>query len=172
MTRLNSRQRRKWYEFLVKRDGEQCKKCGRKPPNEVKKLLIDRIDNEGEYVHDNIQFLCYRCNYLKNPRMKERPLDKCECVSEGESSEKVDLDIVTSIDINRQKQPLCQPYVENRLAKHPEGIEYGDLVQSIAFKLKISSVTAERYLKPLCSSEGPFEIIQDGKRRIVRKKKK
>jgi len=67
---------------------------------------------------------------------------------------------------------MCQPYVEKRLVKQPDGIEYGDLVNSIAFKLKISSVTAERYLKPLCSSEGPFEIIQDGKRRIVRKKKK
>jgi len=105
--------------------------------------------------------------------IERKPLDIVsvrEC--EGESSEKVDLDRITSIDINRQKQPLCHPYVENRLAKQPEGIEYGDLVQSIAFKLKISSVTAERYLKPLCSSEGPFEIIQDSKRRIVRKKKK
>jgi len=111
LTRLNSRQRKKWYEFLVKRDGEQCKKCGRKPPNQVKKLVIDRIDNKGKYVPENIQLLCYRCNYLKNPRMKERPLD-CVRECENESTEKVDLDIVTSIDINRQKQPLCQPYVD------------------------------------------------------------
>lgn len=172
LTRLNSRQRKKWYEFLVKRDGEQCKKCGRMPPNEVKKLIIDRIDNKGEYVPENIQLLCYRCNYLKNPR--KVPLDLCECesVCDDESIEKIGLDKITSIDINRQKQPSCEPYVEKRLAKQPEGIEYGDLVNSIAHKIKISSVTAERYLKPLCSSEGPFEIIQDGKKRLVRRKKR
>lgn len=171
---LNSRQRKKLYKFLVERDGEKCKNCGRKPPHEVKKLVVERIDNEEEYVHDNIQLLCYRCNYLKNPRIKERkPLDKGEGEEEGEDVlvEKLDLEYVSSLDVSRQKKPLFLPYVEGRLDESPKGVEYSDLVASIAWKLDISIRTAEKWLIPACSSEGPYEIFKDGKTRLVRRKK-
>ena len=175
LTRLNSRQRKKWYEFLVKRDGEQCKKCGRTPPNQVKKLIIDRIDNQGDYSDlSKLQLLCYRCNYLKNPRIKERkPLDKGEGGEEDEDVlvEKIDLEYVSSLDVSRRQKPLLQPYVDRRLDESPKGVDYSDLVACIALKLDIVTRTAEKWLIPYCSSEGPYEIFKDGKTRFVRRKK-
>jgi len=175
LTRLNSRQRKQIYKLLVERDGEKCNKCG-KTPNEVKKLVIDRIENQGDYGElGKLQLLCYRCNYLKNPRFKDRePLDENVSVCENESvlPENMDLDHMTSIDINKQKQPKTLPYLELRLDDSPDGVEYGDVIQSLSLVLNISPVTADRYVKPYCCSVGPFEIIQDGKRRILREKKK
>ena len=174
MTRLNSRQRKRIYKLLVDRDGEKCKKCGRKPPNEVKKLVIDRIENQGGYSDlSKLQLLCYGCNYLKNPRKQEKiPLDESVsvCENECEIPEDMDLDHMTSIDINKQKQPRALPYLKQRLDDSPNGVDYGDMVQSLSLKLSISPITADRYVKPYCCSVGPFEIIQDGKRRILRRK--
>ena len=172
MTRLNSRQRKRIYKLLVDRDGEKCKKCGRKPPNEVKKLVIDRIENQGDYSDIiRLQLLCFRCNYLKNPRIKERePLDERESVYVN--PENMDLDHRTSIDINKEMQPKVLPYLEQRLDDSPNGVDYGDIVQSLSFVFTISPITADRYVKPYCRSVGPFEIIQDGKRRILRRKNK
>lgn len=176
MTRLNSRQRKRIFKLLVERDGEKCNKCGRKPPNEVKKLVIDRIENQGDYDDiSKLQLLCYRHNYFKNPRKKERiPLDKSESVCENRraSPEDMDLDHRTSIDINQQKQPLALPYLEQRLDDSPNGVDYGDMVQSLSFVFIISPMTADRYIKPYCCSVGPFEIVQDDKRRVLRRKKK
>jgi len=174
LTRLNSRQRKKIYKALVERDGEQCNKCGKKPPNEVKKLVIDRINNHGGYDGlSKLQLLCYRCNYLKNPREQEMiPLDESVSVCENRraSSESMDLDHRTSIDINQQKQPQALPYLEQRLDDSPNGVDYGDVILSLSLDLNISPITAERYVKPYCCSVGPFDIIQDGKRRILRRK--
>jgi len=170
MTRLNSRQRKRIYKLLVDRDCEKCNLCDRKPP-EVKKLIIDRIDNQGGYEDlSKLQFLCYRCNYLKNPRKQERiPLDERESVYVN--PENMDLDHRTSIDINKEMQPKALPYLEQRLDDSPNGVDYGDVIQSLSFVFTISPITAERYVKPYCCSVGPFEIIQDSKRRILRRKK-
>ncbi|MCH7674254.1 HNH endonuclease [candidate division KSB1 bacterium] len=177
LTRLNARQRKEKYPQLVARDDEKCNKCGRKPPNEVKKLIIHRIDNQGDYSDlSKLQLLCYRCNYLKNPRIKERkPLDRREGEGKEEDEdvvvEKIDLEYVSSLDVNRKQKPLLMPYVEGRLDKSPKGVDYSDLVASIALKLDIVTRTAEKWLIPYCSSEGPYETFKDGKTRYVRRKK-
>lgn len=181
LTRLNSRQRRKWYEFLVKRDGEQCKQCGRKPPNEVKKLVIDRIDNKGEYVPENIQLLCYRCNYLKNPRMKKtEPLDLCvrECVNVNLNEvkdmnlrEKEELEPKSEIEINREKEPEVREYVIKRVQKEKE-VPWKDLIDSAAEIVDLSPITAQRHINKLVSSEGPLEKVKSGRIFLVRMKKK
>ena len=170
MTRLNSLQRKKIYKLLVDRDGEKCNHCDRNHPK-VKKLVIDRIENQGDYSDIiRLQLLCFRCNYLKNPRKQERiPLDESKSVYV--SPENMDLDHMTSIDINKQKQPRALPYLEQRLDDSPNGVDYGDMVQSLSIKLSSSPITADRYVKPYCCSVGPFEIIQDSKRRILRRKK-
>ena len=73
---------------------------------------------------------------MKNPRFKDRePLDESVSVCENESvlPENMDLDHMTSIDINKQKQPKTLPYLELRLDDSPDGVEYGDVIQSLSF---------------------------------------
>ena len=178
---LNSRQRKKLYNFLVERDGEKCKNCSRKPPDEVKKLVIDRIDNQGEYVPENIQLLCYRCNYLKNPRMKvSKPLDdvsvsECVNVDENElsmnSREKEELEPKSEIEINREKEPEVREYVKKRIGKDHE-VPWRDLIDSAAEIVGISPITAERHIRKMVSSEGECEKVKSGRIFIVRKKVK
>ena len=174
LTRLNARQRKEKYPQLVARDDEKCNKCGRKPPNEVKKLIIHRIDNQGDYSDlSKLQLLCYRCNYLKNPRIKERqPLDKCVGVGE-DVMEKVDFGYESSISINREKEPLFYPYVDQRLEESPNGVvDADDIEYSSAWDLGLSQRTTSQYLKKACSSAGPYELVKDGKKRLVRRKKR
>ena len=171
MTRLNSRQRKRIFHLLVERDGEKCKICKRKPPNEIKKLVIDRIYNQGDYKDlKKLQLLCYRCNYQKNPRKKERePLDQM-CVGVREEKKKVDLNFATSISINREKEPLFCPYLDQRLEESPDGVDSTDIIYSSAWVLELSPRTTEKYLKTACSSAGPYELVKDGKITLVRKK--
>ena len=171
--RLNSRQRKRIYKKLVKRNAEKCNKCGRKPP-EVKKLVIDRIDNQGDYKDLNkLQLLCYRCNYLKNPRnKKQQPLDNGGVGVGEDVKEKVDFGYESSISINREKEPLFYPYVDQRLEESPNGVvDADDLEYSSAWDLELSQRTTAKYLKKACSSAGPYELFKDGKTRQVRRKK-
>jgi len=175
MTRLNSRQRKRLYKYLVDKDGEKCKKCSRTPKIHGTKLVIDRINNNDTSYHPTkIQLLCYKCNYLKNPRKRARTTRQ-ECVSESvklDAKEKEELAIPTEIEINRAKEPKCLEYAEQRLAKEPDGVPMKDLIDSAAFKADCSPITAERYLRKQWSSAGPYELISSGRIKLVRKKLK
>lgn len=181
MTRLNRRQRKKWYKFLVARDGEKCKNCGRTPKLHGTKLIIDRIDNnDPNYYPDNIQFLCYRCNYKKNPRKKERkPLDDvsvCVNVDSNEVKgmnlrEKEELEHKSEIEINREKEPEVREYVIKRVQKEKK-VPWRDMVDSAAEIVDLSPITTERHIRKLVSSEGPLEKVKSGRIFLVRMKKK
>jgi len=150
----------------VDRDGEQCWNCKRKPP-EIRLVIHHEDNNNDNNTLSNLHLFCYRCNYLANPR---EPID----IEREEEREKVtwdELGYKTSLDVNRERKPKFLPYAEKRLNQYPEGVDYDDFVQSVAWVLDIVPSTAEKYIKPACSSEGPYEIVHDGKTRIVRKKK-
>lgn len=172
MTRLNSRQRKKWYNFLVVRDGEKCNHCGVTPKLHGKKLIVDRINNnDPRYIPENIQFLCYSCNYKKNPRKKERkPLDQCVCESVKMEEEKAELEPLNEIQINRLKEPPFRKYAEKRVATERE-VSYDDLKHAGAEVVKASPATTEKYLRKMCSSAGPFEKFKSGNEFLVRKRK-
>ena len=71
---MNSKTRRKFYGMLVHRDEEYCKFYGML--SDEGQLIVDHKDN-NPLNNDplNLQLLCRRCNYLKNPR--KEPLDYC-----------------------------------------------------------------------------------------------
>ena len=67
MSNMNSRTRQITYEYLKLRDGEYCRICG--VSDEDKLLMVDHIDNDNSNnTPKNLQLLCRRCNYNKNPR--------------------------------------------------------------------------------------------------------
>lgn len=174
MTRLNSRQRKRLYKYLIDKDGEECKNCHVTPKIHGKKLIIDRINNNDPSYHPTkIQFLCYKCNYLKNPRKKERkPLDQCVSVSVKMDEAKNELETPTEIQINRAKEPEVIKYAEKRITEKPDGVEKNDLIDSAAYIVGASQPAVERYMRKQWSTEGPYELFKSGNKTLVRKKKR
>ena len=157
MSNMNSRTRRKWYRFLVKRDGEVCKFCQKSSP-EVK-LVIDHKDNDNSNDHpSNLQLVCRHCNYLKNPR----PF--AMSVSE---SERIRVNSHRELDVNRTKEPQFREYTIKKVDKERR-FDEEDLVFSSAEKLRLSPTTTRRYLSKMCSSEGVLERIRSGDQVLIR----
>lgn len=152
MSRMNSANHKICHELLKVKYGEFCMMC--LATSQERELVIDHIDNNnGNNDPSNIQFLCRSCNYKKNPRLAERePVALCERVSSESPRE---------ITINRVKEPLFREYVYDRMNKEDE-ILLSELIDSGAEKVGISTTTASRYLRKLCSSEGNFEKIRKG----------
>ena len=92
------------------------------------------------------------------------------CVGVREEKKKIDLNFATSISINREKEPLFCPYLDQRLEESPDGVDSTDIIYSSAWVLELSPRTTEKYLKTACSSAGPYELVKDGKITLVRKK--
>jgi hypothetical protein len=137
VSNMNGRTRKKFYELLIQRDGNQCNFC--KIPATEKQLVVDHIDNNNSNNElDNLQLLCRRCNYIKDSR---GPVDTCERPRE------------TEIQINRTKEPKFRKYVYDELGKK-NGIKPKILLNSGAELCEISPTTAKRYLDKLCSKEG------------------
>jgi hypothetical protein len=138
---MNGRTRVKLYKEIALRDEEFCRLCGALPTE--RQLVIDHRDNDNDNNSlDNLQFLCRKCNYIKNPRMAGRPLDKCVKSNS------------TSLSINRTKERQVRKYVMNN---YGEDCNYKRLINRTAEIFQLSPVTTKRYLDKMCSSAGIFE---------------
>jgi len=141
---MNGPTRKKLFQILVKRDGQYCKCCGGLATENT--LVIDHKDNiSANNDLSNLQILCRRCNYLKNPR---RPVDMC--VSEEESPDQSEL------TVNRTKEPIFRKFVYHQI-NEGKPIPEQELINSGSEYSGISPVTAKRYLDKMCSSIGIFQ---------------
>lgn len=139
---MNSKARKNFYWQLVERDGTNCKIC--LVNNTEKKLVIDHIDNNNSNnVLENLQLLCRKCNYYKNPR----PFDSCE--SDKTKS--------TSISINQQKEKEFRNSVYERIILRNKREGRKEIINSVAEKVNISPVTAGRYFDKMSSDDGLVE---------------
>ena len=151
--------RKKIYHFLVNRDGEFCRCCGKLPFEG--QLVIDHKDN-NPFNNDplNHQLLCRSCNYLKNPRRE--PVDLCvsESVIDGR---------ITEIDINRRKESLFRNGVYHMVNEFRE-VPQNEIINAISEDIGISPVTAKRYLDKMCSGRGTLERVNRVKTILIRYK--
>ncbi len=140
MSNMNGRNRVKLYKEISLRDGEFCRNCG--VLSAEKQLVIDHRDNDnGNNSMDNLQFLCRKCNYLKNPRGAGVPLDKCvKCSSPAQN-------------INKEKEVLFRWY----MFSVDQDMNYKKIIHRTAEHLNLSPVTTKRYLDKMCSEIGVFE---------------
>jgi hypothetical protein len=144
---MNKRTRDKLYPIIVKRDGECCNFCGKKPPEY--ELVIDHKDNDNSNNElYNLQLLCRACNYKKNPR---RPLDQCVSVSKKTAED--------SISINRQKEPQFRKFVYAEIGRKGK-VLWDVLAASGAEIVGISIETARKYLVKMTSEYGQLQIVQ------------
>ena len=141
MARMNGATRKRLYGVLVRKTGDFCKLC-EEPASEITKLIIDHIDNDNSNnCLDNLQLLCRKCNYRKNPR---QPV----AISERTSTE--------AIRVNQSKEPKFREFVYGKI--NTKGSEdYRELIISGAENVGISPITAKRYLDKMCSDEGKLE---------------
>ena len=162
MSNMNSRMRRRVYAHLKKIFGAYCQGCHALETE--KKLVIDHKDNNNSNNNlDNLQFLCRSCNYRKNPRLKERPLDMCV----GEKVEEFDLfSKPTEISINREKEPMFVEYVFQKVSMN-RMIDEKELINSGSYRIGISQKTAVRYMDKICSDDGEFKRHKTGKKRMI-----
>ena len=152
MSNMNSRMRKTAYPYLKNMFGPYCRGC--QVLESERELVIDHIDNNNKNNNpSNWQYLCYSCNYIKNPRLEERePLDVCESVSGP-------FDIPSEIKINRTKEPLFRKYAEEEVKSNVQVLEQ-ELIYSGAEKLGLSPITTDRYLKKMYSSAGKLQRIK------------
>ncbi len=151
---MNGTTRKKFYDFLSNHNGEYCRCCGNLPTEG--QLVIDHRDNNNENnSQDNLQLLCRRCNYLKNPR---RPVDMC--VSEEESPDQSEL------EVSRTKEPSFRKFVCHQISEE-KSIPEQELINSGSEYSGISPVTAKRYLDKMCSKVGIYQKRKMGRTVIV-----
>jgi hypothetical protein len=154
---VNGPTRKRLYSLIVQRDGACCKKCGASARQ--RQLVLDHINNNNKDNRpENLQLLCRRCNYLKNPR---RPVDSC--VSEHAESEQ------TVLSINKLKEPMFRKYVIHRVNEE-NAVPESDLLNAGAETIGMSPVTAKRHLGKMCSSAGNFERARIGDTVVIRYK--
>lgn len=153
--------------YLTARYGPYCAGCR---VSELQKLLeVDHKDNNNNNNNpNNWQFLCYRCNYLKNPRLAERiePLDSV-CGGVWESvNEIISTPRESEISINREKEPLFRKYVEYTV-KELGQVSQQDLINGGAEYCECSTKTTTRYLAKLTSPVGKYVKFKKDNRIMV-----
>ena len=146
MSNMNARERDIFYPQIAKRDGEFCRMCG-KLAKETKEgfLCIDHKDNDNSNNNlDNLQFLCRKCNYLKNPRnqriLEERP--QTPEMKKGERMERYFRNWLFGIVTENHKWLL------------------EDVIDAGAEKTGGSTETIKRYIRKCVSSEGMYQIVE------------
>lgn len=155
---MNGIRRKKIYTELSQKYGELCQFCGK--TSDIMQLVIDHKDNNNANNNpENLQLLCRRCNYIKNPR---RPVD--ECVSENVHEE------MSELQTSQTKKPLFKRFVWHEIHERVE-VPEKEILDSSAEELDISQITAKRYLDAMCSSHGCLEKVIRVKTSIIRMKK-
>lgn len=160
MTRLNSKQRRRLYPHVERREiplnlplmnvGPYCRGCGKmvsKDGVEHRQGILDCIDNSGDHTRlDNLQLLCKPCNALKNPRgPKPNP-------------NRENLSWEASTNIKGKKK--FRAWAIQLMLDH-NNYPVDDMIAAGAEFCDLETITTSRYLRRMASTLGPFEIVAD-----------
>ena len=129
---MNGPMRKRLYKMVAVRDGEYCRGCSKLPSEG--QLVVDHRDNESSNNNpSNLQLLCRRCNFLKNPRKEPVDLSVSESIHDG---------TVTEIDISRRKEPLFRKFAIHAVNEHDE-VPQNDIINAGAEEIDISPAMAE-----------------------------
>ena len=148
---MNKRDRDKFYRILAERDGEVCNIC--KTPASKKQLIVDhKNNNKRDNRLENLQLLCRKCNYLKNPRKK--PVDFV-CVSVCEERAPP-----PEMQANRRMEPLFRQWLFKKWMVN-KSIRKDEAITAGAEHIGASTETTRRYVAKMTSSEGNYAIRKD-----------
>jgi len=178
-----------YLDLLIQRDGGyQCFYCKKKFGKEhpiFEHLNNDPTDNRLE----NLVLSCQSCNIEKsNGGELSRIADE-----KGEQNEREifvgekDLNKILSknssttelpkeIDINTKNYDVVENYIEERIQSWGT-IEFKDTLDSCVYLCKVktghgSHQCVRNYIHSLSSSVGPYELIKEGKKRLIQRRPK
>lgn len=184
------------YKALAFRDGEKCRRCGRKPTAAKPPLVIDHIDGDEKHrAFNNLRLLCASCNakegYAHRRRVStggknistvtKKHLRGSEGVGGGVSLQPGDKTRPGTLK-DRLGYSSDEASPEMRANNHYEGpyrawaryqvddrerVPREDLINGGAEFVGCSTQSATRYLKKLTSPEGPLRLEQDPKLGVV-----
>ncbi len=163
MSRMNSRNRAKFYKLLTKRDGERCNIC--KKAGTIDTLVIDHKNNDNsDNRPENLQLLCHSDNSKKNPRGKGKKQSP-ESIRGDEHQEKKAYS--PEFKKNQEAEPVFRHWLFEMVRKRSR-MSLDDVLNGGAEKSVCSQSTINRYLQKECSIEGKYivSIGEDGKKYI------
>lgn len=156
MSRMNSRNRKKFYKLLKERDGEQCNICRKKGGFET--LVIDHIDNNNSNNDpENLQLLCPSDNTKKNPRGKGKKRSPVSIDTNAHEAEKI---VSAEFRKNQESEPRFRHWLYDKI-KVLGKMKFDEVVDAGAEKAGCSQATIIRYIKKVVSSEGIYEVNVD-----------
>lgn len=183
-SRLNSRELKAIKDFLISRDGANCKICG-KEPSKVK-LIIDHIDNDfRNNIPENLQLTCQSCNIKKNPPYKlkgdvdnfslSQSLSLSDIETTCQNLTSVPLVTLENYPIwkNIKSEPKFQSWLQREMTKKLT-MDVKQVINDGANIAQCSSKTTASYLDKLVYETGPYCITKDtetGIRMLVWKEK-
>ncbi|HEX9657766.1 MAG TPA: HNH endonuclease signature motif containing protein [Bacteroidota bacterium] len=159
---MNKGTRKRILPILIQRDGRRCNVC----KDTERELVIDHIDNDDSNNElSNLQVLCRRHNYLKNPRRKKgNHSHVCVCVGVcvcGNVSASVDrLEQRKSAEL--EKSQVAEPSFRHWLyweMKQQGMMKAEDALNAGAEVAQCSQETVRRYLKKVCSIAGMYDVV-------------
>lgn len=148
--------RAKWYPYLVRRDGEHCRICGRKPTDVY--LEIDHKDDNPKNNHpDNLQLLCRSDNRKKTGRGRGK--QKPGLVQDGSV---IDREKISTAEFkkNAHCEPRFRHWLYEEMRKHGDMLLH-EVINGGAEAAGCSPITVKRYLAKVCSNIGLYEIYLD-----------
>lgn len=137
MSNLNKKEREKFYELLVQRDGEYCQLCG-KTKKEAAILEIHETKYDRPLQINNMKLLCHGCNH--NPSLTKSEIYQRDPTPEHKK--------------NIEKEPFFRQWLYGKLLENNYHYPYDEVIDSGAYVCGVSTETIKRYLRPLMSDEG------------------
>lgn len=185
------------YQMLVYRDGERCANCGTGPPPGRRLDIEHRDHNKHNWGPENLRLYCRSHNTAKENRRRSgspksprpdspiqtdpRDYDKapspsnrvCETPGSLMRHRKAALryeDGSPEQRANGLYHPHFIQWLEDWINEHG-AISFTEAINSGAFVTGASTETIARYLKPLASEAGPYQLTTDmlGQKSIVRR---
>lgn len=185
---LSQKEKIKILEILVERDGGYwCFYC-EKPFNSNKRPIIEHLNsNRNDNRLDNFVLSCQSCNIKKedSSELEEISLKKLEMNENQIYLREKDLDKIlsrkskqdnsTEIDINEKNFDVVKNYILDRVESW-NSVEFKDTLDSCVYLCKEktghgSHQCVRNYIASLTSSIGPFEMVRDGKKKMIVRRK-
>ena len=138
-SKLNKKERDYYYPLIAQRDGEFCQLCQR-TKDEVKILEIHEIKYERPLKLENFKFLCHACNHLQT--ISKENIDAVNATAEHKK--------------NMVKEPYFRQWVLGKMMENNYHYAMDEIIDAGAYMVGVSTETIKRYLRPLCSEDGPF----------------
>ncbi|GEM_PF-4780040 len=160
---MNARNRKKWYDFLVKRDGECCNIT--KVKGNSLTLIVDHVDgNDAHNPKDgsNYQLVSRRINLLKSAKIREQsPVCVCVGVEEGLQENKQMAVNSAEMARNIESEPAFREYIYLEMVAKGER-EAAEFIPEAAEKARCSPETIrQRYLPKVCSAIGFYQMEKE-----------